>query len=46
MAKIEISVIHIKEVEALLTLLAKYKDELPRELVDQLLLIDKMKEGV
>ena len=42
MAKIEISVIHIKEVEALLTLLAKYKDELPKELVDQLLLIDTL----
>ena len=42
MPKIEISVIHIKEVEALLTLLAKYKDELPKELVDQLLLIDTL----
>ena len=46
MPKIEISVIHIKEVEALLNLLAKYKDELPQALVDQLLLLDKMKEGV
>ena len=42
MSKIEISVIHIKEVEALLTLLAKYKDELPKELVEQLLLLDTL----
>ena len=42
MPKIQISVLHIKEVEALLNLIAKYKDELPKELVDQLLLLNTL----
>ena len=42
MTEIKLSVLHIKEVEALLTLLAKYKDELPQELVDQLLLLNTL----
>ena len=40
--KIEISVIHIKEIEILLSLLARYKDELPKELIKQLLLINTL----
>ena len=42
MPEIKLSVIHTKEVEALLNLLAKYKDELPQELVKQLLLLDTL----
>ena len=42
MQKIKLSVLHIKEVEALLNLIAKYKDELPQELVDQLLLLNTL----
>jgi len=42
MTTIQISVLHVKEVEALLTLLEEYKDELPKELVQQLLLIDTL----
>ena len=40
--KIEISVIHVKEIEILLSLLARYKDELPKELIKQLILINTL----
>ena len=42
MEKIEISVLHVKEVETLLSLLKEYKDELPNELVEQLLRIEEL----
>ena len=42
MTEIKISVLHTKEVETLLSLLAKYKDELPKELIEQLSIIDTL----
>lgn len=39
---IEISILHVKEIEILLSLLARYKDELPKELIKQLLLINTL----
>ena len=42
MVEIKLSVLHIKEVQTLLNLIAKYKDELPQELVDQLLLLNTL----
>ncbi len=39
---IEISILHVKEIEMLLSLLARYKGELPSELVEQLLLINTL----
>lgn len=40
--EIQLSVLHIKEVEALLFLINKYKDELPKELIEQLILINTL----
>lgn len=42
MTEIKISVLHTKEVETLLSLLAKYKDELPKELVEQLVKLEDL----
>ncbi len=40
--EIQISILHIKEVEMLFNLIAKYKGELPKELVEQLLRIEEL----